>query len=230
MVELGNGMLALVACDGVVLDKMALREKKKPVLGVGINDWPLATGYQCPKTGTAKHSLVYQAWQSMIKRAYDPKYRARFPTYEGVTVSEDWLKFSNFALWYVDHVTDECNQVEKDLITPGNKVYSPENCLLVPQWLNSLTIDCSAARGEFPVGVSFNKRCGKFKAYIRKHGKTHHLGYFSNPEESAAAYKAAKLEHVESLRSEIDPIGSRQGIENLTDKVIAKLEFDWNQE
>jgi hypothetical protein len=43
-------------------------------------------------------------------------------------------------------------------------------------------------------GVSFQKSARKFKAYIRKEGKLHHLGLFMTAEEAAAAYNRKALE------------------------------------
>jgi hypothetical protein len=40
-------------------------------------------------------------------------------------------------------------------------------------------------------GVSFNKRRGKWQAQIRKDGKRHHLGYFTNAEDAAKVYDKA---------------------------------------
>jgi len=38
-------------------------------------------------------------------------------------------------------------------------------------------------------GVFYLKRLNKWKAYIRKYGKSKTIGYYDNPEEAAAAYK-----------------------------------------
>lgn len=40
-------------------------------------------------------------------------------------------------------------------------------------------------------GVSWNKKSGRFEAYIAEGGVQHHFGHFSTPEEAAAAYDAA---------------------------------------
>jgi hypothetical protein len=40
-------------------------------------------------------------------------------------------------------------------------------------------------------GVSFRKPTKKWKAQIQQNNKTHHLGYFSSPEEAHEAYKEA---------------------------------------
>lgn len=51
-------------------------------------------------------------------------------------------------------------------------------------------------------GVSLHKATGRFAAYYKKHGKKHHLGYFTTAEEAHAAYaKAANQEFLEFART-----------------------------
>ena len=52
--------------------------------------------------------------------------------------------------------------------------------------------DRGKARGEYPLGVYFNKASGKFKAQCTVNGKIKHLGYFNTPEEAFTAYKPFK--------------------------------------
>lgn len=44
------------------------------------------------------------------------------------------------------------------------------------------------------LGASFDKRKGKYRAFIKVLGKQKHLGYFDDPAEAHAAYVAAKIE------------------------------------
>ena len=83
-------------------------------------------------------------------------------------------------------------ELDKDIIVKGNKLYSKDTCCFVPAEVNSLLIKCDKARGEWPVGVCFDKHAGKFKAYLAINGKQKTLGYFTTPEEAFQAYKLAK--------------------------------------
>lgn len=47
---------------------------------------------------------------------------------------------------------------------------------------------------QWPIGVGFYKRYGKWTARIRKDHKEHFLGYFDSPESAHNAYVAAKRE------------------------------------
>lgn len=50
--------------------------------------------------------------------------------------------------------------------------------------------------------VSFEKRRGKYKAYINVHRKQIHLGYFPTPEEAHEAYMKAAAEHFGELHND----------------------------
>jgi hypothetical protein len=141
----------------------------------------------------------------MLKRAYSPAYHARFPTYIGVTVCEEWHSFMAFRAW-MEPQDWEGKHLDKDIIAPGNKVYSPDTCVFVPQALNKLLTDCGAARGEWPIGVYWEKSCKKFTAHITEGGKKRHLGVFTCPHEAHMAWRKAKVRLVrETAREQDDP-------------------------
>ena len=86
---------------------------------------------------------------------------------------------------------------------------SETTCVFVPQEINKFFNEHGNARGEYPLGVYFDKRAGKFKAYCTVNGKLQHLGYFNTPQEAFAVYKPFKENLCKQLalkwQSEIDP-------------------------
>ena len=81
----------------------------------------------------------YKLWASMLKRSYSEKYKEKFPSYIGITVCEEWHNFQNFAKWVSFNYNPETMKdwhLDKDLISEGNKIYSPETCCFVPNKLN----------------------------------------------------------------------------------------------
>ena len=90
-----------------------------------------------------------------------------------------------------------------------NKTYSETACVFVPQEINLFFIDRGNDRGEYPVGVSFHKRDGKFQAQCTVNGKQQYLGLYNTPEEAFTAYKPFKESLCKQLalkwQSEIDP-------------------------
>lgn len=170
-----------------------MRKKNKLVHGIGVNDAdyvvkPKVDGKQvtCP---------FYRAWKSMLTRCYDVKYQTRQPTYVGCSVCEEWLTFSTFKSWMIKQ-NWQGRELDKDLLCTDNKVYSPENCVFVDSMTNSFTIDCRTVRGEWPIGVTFHKRDGKFQAKCSNPftKKTEFLGYFICPEQAHQAWKKRKHE------------------------------------
>ena len=148
----------------------------------------------------------YKLWQNMLYRAYCPKHKLRFPTYIGVTVCNEWLYFGNFLEWVNREVGYGGHKkgfaLDKDLLIKGNKVYCPEACSFVPDAINLLLVDSGAIRGEWPVGVCFNKRKGKFMAGLSLDGRQKYLGLFLTPEEASAAYKIAKEARVKIVATQ----------------------------
>lgn len=184
---------------------MKFKKLSKPRLvhGVGINDADYVTekketiGYV---NGKQKQKLVwicpyYRAWMSMLSRCYSTKYQERNPTYKGCSVSDDWLTFSVFKNW-MDAQDWEGRQLDKDLLSEGNKVYSPDTCVFVTPMVNNFTIDRGAARGEWLIGVYWNKGAGKFVARCNNPltKKQEHLGLFNSELEAHEAWRKRKLE------------------------------------
>ena len=140
---------------------------------------------------------AYTAWHHMITRSYSQKYKERFPTYQNVTVCEEWLMFSNFRVWWV-HNNVAGWQLEKDLLVKGNLIYKPSACAYTPNYLNSLLIDCASARGDYPLGVCLDPR--RVKPYASRcwvGGKRKHIGYFATTRDAHRAWQLFKIKAIE---------------------------------
>lgn len=158
---------------------------KPTVFGVGINDVPGSWG-----------KPYYNVWSRMLRRCYDPKWHAIRPTYRECTVDPRWHYLSNFKRWYEQQGDVTGKQLDKDIISPGNKVYGPDTCLFVSQELNSFFLKRDNARGNYLIGVSFNKDKQKFESRVNvrhKHKKIH-LGYFITELEAHQVWMNKKKE------------------------------------
>lgn len=63
------------------------------------------------------------------------------PEYKDKSVCEEWLNYSNFKIWFDEHyVPSKNNQIDldKDLLVQGNKVYSPETCVFLLHYQNTM--------------------------------------------------------------------------------------------
>jgi hypothetical protein len=168
-------------------------KRRKLSQGRGINDaWyavkPVINGERmyCP---------AYKAWSGMMTRCYSEKWHKKWPSYIGCSVCDEWLIFSNFAKWF-DLNHKKGYDLDKDLREPGNKVYGPDTCLCVPKNINYLILGCDKVRGDYPIGVCWNKKSGKFIAQLRAGKSRVHLGYFSNCEDAFKAYKLGKNKEI----------------------------------
>lgn len=175
-----------------------MRKKAKLVCGVGVNDANYVTKPRI--NGERVVCPFYVAWASMLKRCYSAKYQAKRPTYIGCSVVPKWLSFMAFRAWMVEQDWVG-RQLDKDLLFPGNKVYSPDTCVFISHGLNTFTTDSTAARGDWPIGVYWNKQNGKFMAYCSNPftGKQENLGYFTCPDEAHEAWRARKHQHALAL-------------------------------
>jgi len=195
----------------IMKTKLARLGTQKLVCGVGIND----ADYVVQKwetisyvNGKQKQKLVwvcpyYQVWTDMLKRCYSAKYQERQPTYKGCSVSEEWLRFSNFRRWMVEQ-DFEGKKLDKDLLFSGNKVYSKETCVFVTRMVNTFSTDCGASRGEWLLGVSLDKKVSKFRASCSNPStkKQENLGYFTCELEAHKAWLKRKLELAQLLAAE----------------------------
>lgn len=159
---------------------------KRIILGVGIND---AKYMIRPVTSKSRGSMCpyYCKWYDMITRCYDKGFQEKNETYKGCSVTQDWLIFSNFKSWMKSQ-NWEGKSLDKDIITPGNKIYSPEKCSFVTQQLNNLILYNTVNRGKYPLGVSLHKITGKYRSTINVNGKCKHIGLFRTIKEASEKY------------------------------------------
>ena len=160
------------------------------------------------KDGKNVHAWEHNKWQSMLQRCFDNKLKERNPTYKDVTCCNRWLCFANF-LEDFEILKQEYNwsedkklNLDKDILHKDNKVYSLENCVLVPDWINLLFTKRDASRGQYPVGVSYHKASKKYQALCSINGKRIRLGYYSTPQEAFNTYKIAKEQEIKRVAND----------------------------
>ena len=157
------------------------------------------------KDGKNVHTWEYHKWQSMLQRCFDNKYKEKEPTYKNVTCCDRWLCFANFLEDFeilkqeYNWSEDEKLNLDKDILNKGNKMYSLENCILVPNWINLLFTKRDAVRGDCPIGVCYNKKSKKYQALCNINGKKIGLGYYNTIEQAFSAYKIAKEQEIKRV-------------------------------
>ena len=144
----------------------------------------------------------------MLLRCYDEKYHEKYPTYKNCKVCEEWHNYTNFGDWFVDNYYEIEGQkmcLDKDILYKGNKVYSPNTCVFVPNNINVLFVKGNKMRGDYPIGVDYNKINGKFRVrcsiydFKENKNKSKHLGYYNTPEDAFETYKQFKEQYIKEV-------------------------------
>lgn len=154
---------------------------------------------------SGEHTLEYDRWRAMLSRCYNEKEKEVNKSYEGCTVCEEWLNFQNFAKWYSENyyeVEGQRMHLDKDILHKGNKIYSPENCFIVPERINILFVKNKNKRGDYPIGVHYDKKYETFVAGYNTFKTCVSLGWFNNPIEGFNAYKKGKEAYIKEVAEE----------------------------
>ena len=160
------------------------------------------------KDGKYVSTWEYNKWMGMLQRCFDDKYKEKYPTYKDTACCERWLCFANF-LEDLEILKQEYNwgkdeklNLDKDILYKSNKIYSLENCILVPNWINTLFTKSNAIRGDCPIGTTYHKASKKYQARCNINGENKNLGYYNTTEQAFNAYKIAKEQEVKRIANE----------------------------
>lgn len=150
-------------------------------------------------------TLAYNTWLQMLRRCYDNKILNKRPSYKDCSVCNEWHNFQNFAKWFEENyyeINGECMQLDKDILIKGNKIYSPNTCVFVPQRINSLLIKSNKIRGKYPIGVSIDNK-NNFRVFCnnKQEGYTY-IGRYNTELEAFNAYKKYKESYVKQVADE----------------------------
>jgi hypothetical protein len=142
-------------------------------------------------------TLCHAIWTQMIRRCYSI---AGSP-YEDCEVCEEWLNYQNFADWYYANHYDigdgKRMHLDKDILVKGNRLYSPETCMIVPQRINMIFMTKQkGVDADLPNAI---RRCahGYQAAY---NGKS--LGVFKTLEDAIEAHDTSKRIHIKQVAEE----------------------------
>ena len=159
-------------------------------------------GYENAVDENGKSLKSYETWKNMLERSYSGKY----PTYKDCYVCPEWHNYSNFKEWFDNNyyeIPNEKMALDKDILYKGNKIYSPDTCVFVPQNINTLFIKSNKARGKYPIGVYFNKNANKFIAkcniFYNEKNQRKYLGCFNTIDDAFNAYKEIKESNVKQM-------------------------------
>ena len=147
----------------------------------------------------------YLYWIGMLDRCYEKSGRSG-ASYLDCTVSQKFRRLSDFSRWCENQIgfkdVDDKGrkyQLDKDILSKGNKIYSPETCCFVPQEINKLLLKRDKSRGDCPIGVYYNKVAKKYQSRVNKYDEEAYLGIFDTPEEAFYVYKREKEKYIKEV-------------------------------
>lgn len=170
--------------------------------GVGI------IGLEKTKEKNGEAIKSYKTWNRMLERYYSKIYQQKRLTYKDCTVCDEWIYYPNFKIWYEENYYEIEGQktcLDKDILVKGNKIYSPDTCIFVPERINTLFTKRDANRGDLPIGVSWHKKSEKYetRCSIFEMGnnktKKKYLGLHNTPEEAFNVYKQFKEKYIKQV-------------------------------
>ena len=147
----------------------------------------------------------YSEWKHMLKRGIDEDYKNEHPTYKEVFIAEYFYNFQNYCKWREFNyykIEGEQMCLDKDILYKGNKIYSPNTCIFVPQRINNLFVKKDACRGECPIGVSYCKKSNKYRVYCKTLNCHKYLGLYNTKQEAFKVYKEFKEAYINEVADE----------------------------
>lgn len=162
------------------------------VYGVGI------TGNKYPRSKNCRNIKEFETWNNILERCYSQILKDNQPTYKDVSCCDEWLNYENFYEWlhgqknFDKWYSNKRWAVDKDILNKGNKVYSSENCCLIPQNVNCLFLKREANRGDCPIGVRKSGELFEASCSNPFTNKVEKLGRYKTMEEAFKVYKVYK--------------------------------------
>jgi len=192
---------------------------RRPIYGIGIND--IEETY-------LKQPRFCCIWRHMLQRCYSSVLQSKRPSYIGCSVVEEWHKLSNFRVWYDENNVDDWH-LDKDLLFPKNKIYSPDTCVFIPTNINSLFTFTTKNRGELPLGVFYHKRDQHYRSQCCDGNKKRITSHFDTAEEAHFWYLENKIKVIDKYLNEDYNDKIKQGLTNwkvlLQEHLNNKVEF-----
>lgn len=178
----------------------------KLIYGVGYND----------KTRPVQTDKIpikaYSKWSRMLRRCYSNSYLEESPSYIACEVGENFKNYSYFHDWYNTQIGASNTEwhLDKDILIKGNKLYSEDTCVIVPQEINKLMTKNAGRKRDLPIGVCYHISEKRYYATCNR-GKDElaYIGRFLCPIEAFYAYKKVKEDFIkqqaEKYKDRIDP-------------------------
>lgn len=173
--------------DGCGCPTCGTKMVKAKLYGVGINDLDEPISYK------GKPFKFYKVWSAMLYRCYYKKFHEKEHTYSDCSVCNGWIYLSNFKRWFDENYI-EGYELDKDLLSKGSKIYSPETCCFLPKEIN--TIFTNSKKNKSVYGIGVYKKGNIFYAAINKNTYNNYIGSFDNADDAREAYNKERRKYI----------------------------------
>lgn len=149
----------------------------------------------------------YSTWNKMITRCVNKNNSNRYSWYKDCKIVQEWYNYQNFADWYEENYYecgDEIMCLDKDILVKGNRIYSPNTSIFVPNRINILFTKSDKCRGDYPIGVHKvgNRFTSQCSVVVNNQKKQNPIGSFGTPNEAFNAYKQFKESYIKQVANE----------------------------
>ena len=138
-----------------------------------------------------KGSPQYIRWKSMLCRVYYDKFNDIHTSYKNVLICDEWHNLQNYGKWDDENYIEGW-QLDKDLLSKEQKIYSPETCCFIPQELNKFMTNIQQSNANGYIGARWHKRDKIWESSISINGKKTYLGRFNTEKEAHKAYQEVR--------------------------------------
>jgi len=176
-----------------------VKESYRKCFNVATNDAPYQVRIQGPD-GKTKTCPYYRTWSGFVRAIYlKSQYR---PSYEGCSVSDEWLTFMNFRAW-MEEQNWKGKSISRGILYPDNKIYCAEKCYFIDGSLQQFFSDYTTRKaGHLPVGVVYYPHTKKltYRAQVGAHGGIRgHSSTHRTIEEAFAKVIEVKIEILDNI-------------------------------
>ena len=185
--------------------------------------------------GSTIDMTLFRNWENILQRCYDinSQYYYAYGG-KGVTVCPRWHCYANFLKDYpnlpgykdmISHPEIRYH-IDKDILQQNipdcQKVYSPETCMLVPAYLNSVQVAKDHFHEHDNEYYNVYYRKGKYDVTLQINGMTYRIGRYEDPIVAAnAANHARELFGIGILNTNV-PYISKEEVNAQNTKSVKK--------
>lgn len=146
-------------------------------------------------SSSEKKEDCYLMWVRMLRRVDSNR-----NPYMNASVCSDWLNYIKFKEWYFNNIytiEGEVLELDKDILS-NKKLYSPDNCLLVPKKINSLFVGHSTRKSKHMIGV-IKTINNTYISRFSKDNKIISIGTYKTEIEAFNEYKKEKEKYIKEV-------------------------------